>query len=77
MPRYDYACKECRAEFFVQASMTDRRDDMTCPHCCSTDVRRLYNTINFGKGTRTAADAAVGSSSGGCACSPHGCGCHP
>lgn len=77
MPQYDYACRECETDFAIRANMTDSRDDVVCPGCHSANVRRIYNTINFGKGTKTAADSAVGSAGGGCACSPHGCGCHP
>lgn len=62
MPLIDYKCEKCNKEFFELVKNSE--DKVTCPHCGSEKINRVYKGKFYGKG---------GSCSGGCStCS----GCH-
>ena len=50
MPDYDYQCEACQSEFTVKLTVTehvekDRRHEVHCPRCDSTDVRHLIESV--------------------------------
>jgi putative FmdB family regulatory protein len=45
MPFYDFRCEAC-GRTFDENLPVDRRDEGTCPHCGSRDVKRLVSVVN-------------------------------
>jgi len=80
MPNYNYHCKNCEANFSIFTSMNDRRNDITCNLCESSNVFRIYSRILTKTSGSSKGDIAPAttSSGGGCgSCSSSGCGtCH-
>lgn len=44
MPRYDYQCKLCNADFFIITGINDSRENITCSKCGSKDTKRIFNS---------------------------------
>jgi len=62
VPLYEFACDACGKGFEeLFRSMTERRR-ITCPHCHSRNVHKLFSTFAAAGG-----DAGKGSGGGGCA----------
>ena len=45
MPRYDYRCKECNLNFFINCGINDSRENVKCTDCGSTDIARKFKPI--------------------------------
>lgn len=43
MPVYEYRCAACGRKFSALVGMTAQPDDERCPHCGSSDARRLVS----------------------------------
>jgi putative FmdB family regulatory protein len=44
MPRYDFRCQSCGAEFEASLPMA-RRDEAVCPECGSREKRQLFRQV--------------------------------
>jgi len=55
MPYYDFHCDVCGRGFEAKCSWQDL-DKVTCPHCESANVRRLYTSIGVLRGAPACAD---------------------
>lgn len=64
MPKYDYKCKQCEADFSVYMSMNESRDNLTCEFCQSKDIYRNYSKIITKTGGFNSAETSGSSSSG-------------
>lgn len=48
MPKYNYACQHCNAEFQVRLSFSEVDEAQPeCPECASADTQRQISRINF------------------------------
>ena len=43
MPVFEFLCQECGKKFSALVGMTAEPDDERCPHCGSTNVRKLVS----------------------------------
>ena len=68
MPWYDYACEAC-AETFEAERTVAKRDDVQCPRCATSRVRRTLPRIH--------AIVRSGAAEAACPCgeTDSGCGC--
>lgn len=48
MPLIDYKCDECGKEFF---EIVKGDEEIKCPQCKSTKVKRVYKGKYYGKGS--------------------------
>ena len=67
MPIYEYECQDCDHRFErIFMSPDDRPDEMTCPECGGSDVRRLFSAPSVRVGEREGgmAEAAEETTSG-------------
>ena len=47
MPVYEYACRDCQKTFEVVRPMSaSSSGDVTCTHCGSTNVERIWSTVH-------------------------------
>lgn len=61
MPIYEYLCKYCNEKFELLRSFSDKDDEIKCPRCGKSNVKRAISTFS----TASSADScAPGSSSG-------------
>lgn len=58
MPYYDFQCNVCGRPFEVKCSWTEL-DKVSCPHCESANVRRIYSNIAFVRATPACADGCT------------------
>ncbi len=69
MPIYEYRCEKCDEEFETIVFGGD--EDVTCPHCDCSDVRRIMSACGFksgnsftpSKGTSSCASCSSGNCS--------------
>lgn len=76
MPYYSYLCDDCKQQFIVQRSISDRDDVAKCAHCDRESVQRLLSlpmVYSRGSDGQTRAVAGAGSACGSCA-TTSGCG---
>jgi len=66
MPIYEYKCSECGEKFEKLVSLHSTQE-IECPKCGSTKVRKLISLFGSRRSDRGFASASVGSS-----CSPTG-----
>jgi putative FmdB family regulatory protein len=45
MPFYDFACRQCGAEFTLQRKFSEMNDPAPCPGCRSEDTQRQISTF--------------------------------
>jgi putative FmdB family regulatory protein len=45
MPVYEFACRDCQKTFEIVRPMSESSADITCPHCASTNVERIWSTV--------------------------------
>lgn len=64
MPLYEYLCSNCQARFEVLRTLGQADDPASCPHCHSSETRRLISIFALGKG-----EGGVTQFIGGRACS--------
>lgn len=73
MPMYEYGCLDCARQFERLLPMNATDQQIVCPFCQSTHVRRRLSVF----ATQNRSDAAVAATTtttgGGCGCS--GCSC--
>jgi len=80
MPIYEYVCDECKARY--ERIVTAKNGKPECPKCGSARSTIQFSTFaaHTGNGESSSrsssASASSSASSGGCACTPHSCGCH-
>ena len=45
MPTYEFKCNKCEKKFSLQLSISDydRKKTYTCPHCGSTNTKRIFS----------------------------------
>ena len=43
MPVYEYRCESCGRKFSALIGMVAQPDDETCPHCKSTETKKLVS----------------------------------
>jgi putative FmdB family regulatory protein len=58
MPKYDFHCNICERDFETTCSHNDLAK-VSCPHCDSPDVKRLYTRIGFLRGAPACADGCA------------------
>lgn len=48
MPTYEFKCKKCGKPFSLQMSISDydKQKTITCPHCKSEEVTRIYSRFS-------------------------------
>ena len=51
MPMYTFNCGKCHEEF-TRLVPVDCKDQVTCPHCGSSDLRQLFRRFNYVKITQ-------------------------
>jgi putative FmdB family regulatory protein len=47
MPIYEYECQNCSKNFEI--IVTNQEEIISCPHCCSTKVKKLISLAHFRK----------------------------
>jgi putative FmdB family regulatory protein len=72
MPIYEYVCDDC-GENYERIVLNDRTK-VVCPQCDSAkQTIKLSVFAASGNGGKSSGET---SASGGCGCTPRGCGCH-
>jgi len=51
MPFYDYTCESCGKDFSLNLPMGKGEKGKPCPHCKSTDTRRIFGANVATKGS--------------------------
>jgi putative FmdB family regulatory protein len=74
MPIYEYVCKDCQAHY--ERIVMSARQEIDCPKCSSKRHTLQLSVFSAGKSTSENSSSSTPSSSGGCGCTPHSCGCH-
>ncbi len=69
MPMYEFTCQKCENDFEELVFSSD--EEVECPSCKSTTVRRKISTFAFKSSGRFV--AASGPSCSGCSPGPGGC----
>lgn len=76
MPIYEYLCDDCGERY--EKLVMSKSQPIECPKCASkkktTQLSVFSAATKSANGTSSSTSSA--SSGGGCACNPHGCGCH-
>lgn len=60
MPVYEYRCPECRKRSSVLVRGFNAPTDLTCQHCGSGGLTRLFSTFALRRGTKAVADGELG-----------------
>lgn len=80
MPKYEYRCKDCTQDFIIEASIRDKRNDVTCTSCASTQVFRVFSGVGLtalptrGAANEISAKSCETTSSDTCSAPSGGCG---
>jgi putative FmdB family regulatory protein len=45
MPVYEFACRDCQKAFEIVRPMSESSADVTCIHCGSRKVERIWSTV--------------------------------
>jgi len=45
MIRYDYKCRECQKDFYIVTDITDKRLNVKCNYCQSSNIFRVFNVV--------------------------------
>ncbi|MGH7796224.1 MAG: FmdB family zinc ribbon protein [Candidatus Binatia bacterium] len=69
MPIFEYNCRKCNHRF--ETIVFSAREKIPCPKCQSSALEKQLSVFRSPAAGREACAAA-----GGCACTPHTCGCH-
>jgi putative FmdB family regulatory protein len=64
MPMYEYRCEECGRLHEQLRRMSEADENVQCPYCGSTTVKRQFSACSIGGGSS--------STSGGGGCVPRG-----
>jgi putative FmdB family regulatory protein len=70
MPIYEYICKDCKTPFEKLVMRT--QEQINCPSCGSKKAQMQLSVFSAKSGSGSS--PSIGSS-GGCGCTPSGCGC--
>jgi putative FmdB family regulatory protein len=73
MPIYEYICDDCRERY--ERIVLSSRQEIECPKCASKRHTLQLSVFNAGRSANGAASSSEVSSSNGCGCTPHSCGC--
>jgi putative FmdB family regulatory protein len=46
MPVYEFACRDCQKTFEIVRPMSESSATVTCAHCGSTKVERIWSSVN-------------------------------
>jgi putative FmdB family regulatory protein len=58
MAVYEYRCQGCGAMYDILHLGKERREDIICPHCESTDHKKLLSVFNASSASSASADRA-------------------
>ena len=68
MPTYAYKCEECDTKFEYFHKTQENIEDVNCPTCNSTSLKKLVTSANFnGFNTKLSPIPAMCESGGSCA----------
>ena len=71
MPVYEYLCEDCDTKFEELIRSDSDEETLTCSHCKSASVVRLFSAFGFSSGNSFVSSSE---NSGGCSsCSSHNC----
>ncbi|MGH9728965.1 MAG: FmdB family zinc ribbon protein [Candidatus Acidiferrales bacterium] len=77
MPIYEYVCDKCKSRY--ERIVTAKNSAPACPKCGSARSTIQFSTFAAHPGNGSSArnsSASAPSTSSGCECTPHSCGCH-
>jgi len=74
MPIYEYVCNDCSSHF--ERIVMSASQEIECPKCASKRHTLQLSVFSAGKSSNGSSPSREVSSSGGCGCTPHSCGCH-
>lgn len=60
MPVYEYRCPKCRRRSSVLVRGFNAPDELTCQHCGSGSLTRLFSTFALRRGTKAISDGELG-----------------
>ncbi|MBM4161675.1 MAG: zinc ribbon domain-containing protein [Ignavibacteria bacterium] len=69
MPVFDYRCSNCGRTYDVYHKVREVIDDVVCPHCGSSNHKRLMSAPSISLASKSSSDLSSGSScesGGGC-----------
>lgn len=66
MPRYEYRCRECGADFELSRPMAEASAPARCPSGGHEDTVKLLSTVAVGGAAGPAPGGGGGSGGGGC-----------
>ena len=46
MPVYEFVCRDCQKAFEIVRPMSESSSKVTCTHCGSTKVERIWSTVH-------------------------------
>jgi putative FmdB family regulatory protein len=73
MPIYEYLCEDCQTRY--EQLVMSPNTKISCPKCASP--RHKLQLSVFSANTKSnGGNGSSFSSSGGCGCTPHSCGCN-
>ncbi len=58
MPMYEYRCQACAQAFEILQPMGASSEDVTCPACAHSEVKKLLSTFAASTGNRASASPA-------------------
>jgi putative FmdB family regulatory protein len=64
MPIFDYKCNDCGKTYDVFHKVREVLDDVVCPHCGSTNHKRLMSIPSVAIAGKSSAELESGSSCG-------------
>jgi len=73
MPIYEYICNNCRARY--ERIVMSASQEIKCPKCASKRHTLQLSVFSAGRSSNGTASSEEASSTGGCGCTPHSCGC--
>ena len=73
MPIYEYVCDDCQTRY--ERIVMSAGQQIECPKCASKRHTLQLSVFSAGKSANGNSTESVSSASGGCACTPHSCGC--
>jgi len=74
MPIYEYVCDNCHTRY--ERIVMSASEKIECPKCASKRHTLQLSVFSAGKSANGNNSESASSVSGGCACTPHSCGCN-
>jgi putative FmdB family regulatory protein len=75
VPIYEFACRDCERRFEELVKVNGSSPAAACPHCGSSDTKRLLSVFAVGAASRPKPDWSAATGNGG-GCCGGACGCH-